>query len=202
LKSIFLPIWNGLLERIQFGQRRGHGQFGRVHTVGRVHCTYLAPVIGTVLGGAFNIVGKIASGVITLVGQVVRVLNGLIGGAIDGINALIKAYNFANNIFGGKDIGLFQTVIVGWFNVSAGVPAVSTKFQKFRHFQQVVVQVVVLRPLPVLLEWPRRRLPIWALTCAKARNLKDQWLVTGQRSTLMFQAHWTRKALPGQLLTP
>jgi hypothetical protein len=39
-------------------------------------------MIGTVLGGAFNIVGKIASGVITLVGQVVRVLNGLIAGQL------------------------------------------------------------------------------------------------------------------------
>jgi hypothetical protein len=54
---------------------------------------YLAPVIGTVLGGAFNIVGKIASGVITVVGGVVKAINAVIGTAIDGINALIKAYN-------------------------------------------------------------------------------------------------------------
>jgi hypothetical protein len=73
-------------------------------TFGSFISTYLAPVIGTVLGGALQIAGKIAGGVIDVIGKVVGALNFLISGAIAGINALISAYNFANNIFGGKDI--------------------------------------------------------------------------------------------------
>ena len=128
LKSIFLPIWNGLLGAFNSVKGAVMDNLGAFTQLGSYIAKYLAPVIGTVLGGAFNIVGKIASGVITVVGQVVRVLNGLIGGAIDGINALIKAYNFANNIFGGKDIGLISkpSLSVGSTSI-AGVPAVSTK---------------------------------------------------------------------------
>jgi hypothetical protein len=55
--------------------------------------TYLAPVIGTVLGGALQVAGKIAGGVIDVIAGVVRILNGLISGAVAGINALISAYN-------------------------------------------------------------------------------------------------------------
>jgi hypothetical protein len=55
--------------------------------------TYLAPVIGTVLGGALQIAGKIAGGVIDVIAGVVKILNGLISGAVAGINALISAYN-------------------------------------------------------------------------------------------------------------
>jgi hypothetical protein len=127
LKSIFLPIWNGLLAAFNSVKGAVMDNLSAFTQLGSYTAKYLAPVIGTVLGGAFNIVGKIASGIITLVGQVVRVLNGLIGGAIDGINALIKAYNFANNIFGGKDISLISkpSLSVGSTSI-AGVPAVST----------------------------------------------------------------------------
>jgi hypothetical protein len=55
--------------------------------------TYLAPVIGTVLGGALQVAGKIAGGVIDVIAGVVKILNGLISGAVAGINALISAYN-------------------------------------------------------------------------------------------------------------
>jgi hypothetical protein len=104
---------------------------GAFRQLGAYISTYLAPIIGTVLGGAFNIVGKIASGVITVMGQVVRVLNGLVGGAIDGINALIKAYNFANNIFGGTDIGLVSKPSFSVASTSVpNVPTVSTQIPK------------------------------------------------------------------------
>jgi hypothetical protein len=55
--------------------------------------TYVAPVIGTVLGGALQVAGKIAGGVIDVIAGVVKILNGLISGAVAGINALISAYN-------------------------------------------------------------------------------------------------------------
>ena len=116
LTRIFLPIWNGLVSAFNSVKGAVKDNFSAFVELGTYIQKYLAPIIGSVLGAAFNIVGKIASGVITVVGSVVRVLNGLIGGAIDGINALIKAYNFANNIWGGKDIGLI------------GKPSTSTGF--------------------------------------------------------------------------
>jgi hypothetical protein len=60
---------------------------------GALIATYVAPVIGTVLGGALQLAGKIAGGVIDVIAGVVKVLNGLISGAVAGINALISAYN-------------------------------------------------------------------------------------------------------------
>jgi hypothetical protein len=87
---------------------------------------YLAPVIGTVLGGALQVAGKIAGGVIEVIAGVIRVLNGLISGAIAGINALISAYNFANNIFGGKDIAKVGVPSVKVPSISTSVPSGST----------------------------------------------------------------------------
>jgi hypothetical protein len=131
LRSIFLPIWNGLVSAFNSVKGAVVDNLGAFRQLGAYISTYLAPIIGTVLGGAFNIVGKIASGVITLVGQVVRVLNGLVGGAIDGINALIKAYNFANNIFGGTDIGLVSKPSFSVASTSVpNVPTVSTQIPK------------------------------------------------------------------------
>jgi hypothetical protein len=60
---------------------------------GELIATYVAPVIGTVLGGALQVAGKIAAGVIDVIAGVVKILNGLIQGAVAGINALISAYN-------------------------------------------------------------------------------------------------------------
>ena len=54
---------------------------------------YVAPVLVTVLGGAFQVVGKIAGGVIDVVAAVIKGLNFLIQGAVSGINALIGIYN-------------------------------------------------------------------------------------------------------------
>lgn len=54
---------------------------------------YVAPVLVTVLGGAFQVIGKIAGGVIDVVAAVIKGLNVLIQGAVAGINALIGVYN-------------------------------------------------------------------------------------------------------------
>jgi hypothetical protein len=39
--------------------------------------TYVAPVIGEVLGGALQVVGKIAGAVIGVIGSVIKVINNL-----------------------------------------------------------------------------------------------------------------------------
>ncbi len=54
---------------------------------------YVAPVLVTVLGGAFQIIGKIAGGIIDVIAAVIKGLNVLIQGAVQGINALIGVYN-------------------------------------------------------------------------------------------------------------
>jgi hypothetical protein len=105
ISNVFTPIINGLVKAFGYVRDAIGDNLETFKTFGSYIATYLAPVIGTVLGGALQVAGKIAGTVIDVIAGVIKVLNGLIGGAIAGINALISAYNFANNIFGGKDIG-------------------------------------------------------------------------------------------------
>jgi hypothetical protein len=101
LKSLFLPIWNGLVSAFNSVKGAVKDNLEGFIQLGTYITKFLAPIIGTVLGGALNVAGKIASGVITVVGGVVKAINAVIGTAIDGINLLIKAYNaipFLGNI--------------------------------------------------------------------------------------------------------
>lgn len=93
ISSIFVPVWNGLVSAFNDIKSAIGDNLDTFKTFGSYISTYLAPIIGTVLGGALQVVGKVAGGVIDVIASVVKVINGLIGGAIDGINALIKAYN-------------------------------------------------------------------------------------------------------------
>jgi hypothetical protein len=104
ITSVFTPIINGLIKAFGYVKDAIGDNLDTFKTFGAYIATYLAPVIGTVLGGALQVAGKIAGTVIDVIAGVISVLNGLISGAIAGINGLISAYNFANNIFGGKDI--------------------------------------------------------------------------------------------------
>lgn len=93
IQSIFIPVWNGLVSAFNDIKQAIGDNLAVFGTFGSYIATYLAPVIGTVLGGALTVVGKVAAGVIDVIASVIKVINGLIGGAIDGINALIRAYN-------------------------------------------------------------------------------------------------------------
>jgi len=93
IQSIFVPVWNGLVSAFNDIKLAIGDNLESFKVFGSYISTYLAPVIGTVLGGALTVVGKIAAGVIDVIGSVIGVINGLIGGAIAGINALIRAYN-------------------------------------------------------------------------------------------------------------
>jgi hypothetical protein len=90
---------------------------------------YVAPVLVTVLGGAFQVVGKIAGGVIDVVAAVIKGLNFLIQGAVQGINALIGIYNsvpFLPNVskVSAPSISV-PTVSVPDMGGSASVPTIS-----------------------------------------------------------------------------
>jgi hypothetical protein len=91
--NVFTPIINGLLKAFNTVKSAIGDNLETFKEFGGYIAQYLAPVIGTVLGGALQVVGKIAGGVIDVIAGVIKVINGLIGGAIDGINALIRAYN-------------------------------------------------------------------------------------------------------------
>jgi hypothetical protein len=93
ITSVFTPIINGMIKAFGYVKAAIGDNLDAFKEFGGYIGTYLAPVIGTVLGGALTVAGKIAAGVIDVIGGVVSVLNGLISGAVAGINALIRAYN-------------------------------------------------------------------------------------------------------------
>ena len=93
ISNIFIPVWNGLVKAFNYIKTAISDNLDVFKEFGGYIAQYLAPVVGTVLGGALQVVGKVAGGVIDIIASVIKVINGLIGGAIDGINALIKAYN-------------------------------------------------------------------------------------------------------------
>jgi hypothetical protein len=94
--TVFSPILNGLVKAFGYVKKAIGENMDEFKTFAGFIVTYVAPVIGEVLGGALQVVGKIASAVVGVIGSVVKVINNLIQGAIDGINALIKAYNAVN----------------------------------------------------------------------------------------------------------
>jgi hypothetical protein len=91
--NTFTPIINGLLKAFGYVKDAIGDNLDTFKEFGGYIATYLAPVIGTVLGGALQVAGKIAGGVIDVIAGVVKILNSLISGAVAGINALISAYN-------------------------------------------------------------------------------------------------------------
>jgi hypothetical protein len=129
ISNVFTPIVNGLVKAFGYVKNAIGDNLETFQEFGYYISTYLAPIIGTVLGGALQVAGKIAGGVIDVIAGVIKVLNGLIAGAIAGINGLISAYNFANNIFGGKDIAKISAPTVSvpkTPTVSTAVPTIPT----------------------------------------------------------------------------
>jgi hypothetical protein len=93
ITSVFTPIINGMIKAFGYVRDAIGDNLNTFKEFGALIATYVAPVIGTVLGGALQVAGKIAGGVIDVIAGVVKILNGLISGAVAGINALISAYN-------------------------------------------------------------------------------------------------------------
>jgi hypothetical protein len=93
IKNVFTPIIDGMVKAFNYVKDALSDNLETFKVFGSYVATYLAPVIGTVLGGALQVAGKIAGGVIDVIAGVVKILNGLISGAVAGINALISAYN-------------------------------------------------------------------------------------------------------------
>lgn len=93
IKNVFTPVWEGLQKAFKSIKDAIGDNMDTFKEFGVFISTYVAPVIGEVLGKAIEYVGKIAGGVVNIIAGVIRVVGSLVSGAIDGINAIIKAYN-------------------------------------------------------------------------------------------------------------
>lgn len=93
IKNVFTPVWEGLQKGFVYIKEAVGDNIETFKQFGAFIANYVAPVLGNVLGKAFEGVGIMASATINVIGSVIRVIGNLIDNAIDGINALIKAYN-------------------------------------------------------------------------------------------------------------
>lgn len=124
IKNVFSPILEGLFKAFGYIKEAVGNNLKAFMEFGGYIATYLAPIIGETLGGAFKIVGKVAAGVIDIVGSVVGAINRVINAAIDGINFLIRAYNaipFLGNV---SELGKLSTPTSG-FSTGGAPSAIS-----------------------------------------------------------------------------
>jgi hypothetical protein len=101
IQNTFTPILNGLIKAFGYVRDAIGDNLKTFTEFGGYISTYLAPIIGKVLGASLEQVGRTASIVIDIVGSVVGAINRVINTAIDGINFLIRAYNSIPFIGGG-----------------------------------------------------------------------------------------------------
>jgi hypothetical protein len=93
IRTVLTPVFEGalsLFRRVRDAVAANQESFTKFGDLIR---TYIAPVIGTVLGGALKALGVIAQGVINIVAKAADFIRATVEVAIAGINALIRAYN-------------------------------------------------------------------------------------------------------------
>jgi hypothetical protein len=93
IKTVFQPILEGAKSAFDSIKTAIDNNKEAFLAFGQLISTYVAPVIGTVLGAALKVVGTIAGGVIDVVGKVAGAIVAVVNGAISAVNALISAYN-------------------------------------------------------------------------------------------------------------
>lgn len=107
IQNVFTPIWDGLVKAIGYVRDAIGDNIESFKTFGSFISTYLAPVIGTVLGGALQLVGKIAANVINIIADVIDAITPMINFAVTGINKVITGLNY---IKPGKDISYIPKI--------------------------------------------------------------------------------------------
>lgn len=110
IMNVFTPIWSGLTKAIGYVADAIGDNIESFKTFGSFISTYLAPVIGTVLGGALQVVGKIAANVISIIAEVIDAITPMINFAVTGINKVITGLNY---IKPGKDISYIPKIDAG-----------------------------------------------------------------------------------------
>jgi hypothetical protein len=100
IKSFVLPIFDGMkstFDKIKATIVENKDEFQAFFDV----IKYAAPIIGNVIGKAFDLIGSIASVVLNLISNVLGAIKPLLNTAIDGINTIITGINL---IKPGEDI--------------------------------------------------------------------------------------------------
>jgi len=110
IQTVFTPVWNGLVSAFDSIKTAIGDNLDSFKTFGAFISTYLAPVIGTVLGGALKLVGQIAASVINVIADVIDAITPMINFAVAGINKVITGLNY---IKPGKDISYIPKINAG-----------------------------------------------------------------------------------------
>lgn len=110
IQTVFTPVWNGLVDAFGNIKTAIGDNLDSFKTFGAFISTYLAPVIGTVLGGALKLVGQIAASVINVIADVIDAITPMINFAVNGINKVITGLNY---IKPGKDISYIPKINAG-----------------------------------------------------------------------------------------
>jgi len=100
IKSFVMPIFDGMksaFDKIKATITENKDEFQAFFDV----IKYAAPIIGSVIGKAFDLIGSIASVVLNLISSVLAAIKPLLNTAIDGINLIIKGINLVKP---GEDI--------------------------------------------------------------------------------------------------
>jgi hypothetical protein len=100
IKSFVMPIFDGMksaFDKIKTTITENKDEFQAFFDV----IKYAAPIIGSVIGKAFDLIGSIASVVLNLISNVLAAIKPLLNTAIDGINTIITGINL---IKPGEDI--------------------------------------------------------------------------------------------------
>jgi len=121
IKSFVLPIFDGMksaFDKIKATIVENKDEFQAFFDV----IKYAAPIIGSVIGKAFDLIGSIASTVLNLISNVLGAIKPLLNTAIDGINQLIKGYNAVQ---WGKDVPLIPKIGAQSFATSGAPGAIS-----------------------------------------------------------------------------
>jgi hypothetical protein len=120
IKSFVLPIFDGMkstFDKIKATIVENKDEFQAFFDV----IKYAAPIIGTVVGKAFNLIGSIASVVLNLISNVLAAIKPLLNTAIDGINLIIKGINA---IKPGEDISSISKIGAQSFATSGAPGAI------------------------------------------------------------------------------
>ena len=117
IRDVITPIFNAMkatFDRIKATIVENKDEFESFFQVIKA----AAPIVGKVLGDAFNAIGKVADIVLNVIANVLGAIKPLINTAIDGINLLIKAYN---QVTPGKDYALISKIGQPTGQSSAGI---------------------------------------------------------------------------------
>jgi hypothetical protein len=118
IKKTVQPIFEGMkaiFDNVKTAVMNSKDEFSAFWDVVK----FVAPLIGTAIGGAMKIVGDIAEVVITIIAKVLAAIKPLLNTAIDGINLIIKGYNAVQ---WGKDVPTIPKIGGGSSFATGGAP--------------------------------------------------------------------------------